>query len=105
VTPLDLPADVKRRITAKGRHCCAVCLGFVKRAIVEERVGTASRVTAFCHDRRVTTLVSDAVLEDFERVWHFLDDEGEPYESPAARRRRALQAEVDRLRAARRGES
>lgn len=98
MTPDPLPSDIERKLMNKRTHYCARCLEPIKHGIVCERQGRGTLVVAHCHGHRVVTLVLDINVEDSPRIWHFLHDEGEPYEGAGARRKRELQAEVDRLR-------
>jgi hypothetical protein len=93
--------EIRERLFSPEFHLCAVCLRVIDRGVIQAREGTGTRVSVRCHSRVMSAIVPDVVVEDRRRVFWFDDSEGEPHEDARAKRRRELQDELDRVRAAR----
>ena len=94
----EMDAERLRRLAS---HTCAKCLEPVKAARFLGREAGGTRIIARCHDRIMTAIVPDETVEDGRHIWWFLDEDGEPYVSPAERRKNRLREELARVRAAR----
>lgn len=87
---------ITQRLWSPAFHTCSKCLRTVTRGVIGTRVERGTRVTVLCHNMVSTVVIPDIVVEDSARYWHFLDDEGKPYETAHAKRKRLLGEELQR---------